>query len=424
MSCAEVDAALERLRSEEDEISAALLELEDHPGYRLLNGAPLTGRTLELWTTAKAVTGNLWEGLAAHKEALQAAATLRARRQHPGQAELAELTTLLTGPSVQLAGPDIPLERRGLTEGPHKTEHLTLAALVAQMNTGFSAVTEVVANADQAWSQQVSRLSEIESDWRAAAQLVQALGLRPGEDPAASTVERIGADLTGLRATVNADPLSAWRDGTLDTGQFDRLKNAADAARSDLERAARVRAEFDQLAERISGLIGSVATEEESLRGAAERARQKIAGSTAASTPGVAPALQERLTALSALCGRISWPELAAQLDQLQRDTAAAAEKAQAELATVLALLAERDELRGRLEAYRAKAAGRGLAEDLGLAEDYHRAKDLLWTAPCELAQARAAVLAYQASVTSGSARPAARDGLPAARGSEGDGQQ
>src|SRR5215469_13749273 len=96
MSRAEADAALERLRAEEDEISAALLELEDHPGYRLLNGATLTGLTLERWTRVKTVIGTLWEGLAAHKETVQAAADVRARRQHPGEADLAELTRLLT----------------------------------------------------------------------------------------------------------------------------------------------------------------------------------------------------------------------------------------------------------------------------------------------------------------------------------------
>lgn len=72
MSRAEVDEGLERLRAEEDEISAALLEVEDHPGYRLLNGAALTGLTLERWTTAKTVIGTLREGLAAHKETVQA----------------------------------------------------------------------------------------------------------------------------------------------------------------------------------------------------------------------------------------------------------------------------------------------------------------------------------------------------------------
>jgi hypothetical protein len=424
LSRAEVDAALERLRAEEDEISAALLELEDHPGYRLLKGAVLTGLTLERWTTAQTVIGTLWEGLGAHQETVQAAADLRARRQHPGAAELAELTQLLTGASVELAGPEIPLERRGLLQGPRQTEHLTLAALVARMNSTFTAVTKIVASADDAWSQEASRLRHIESAWRAATELVQTLELRPDEDPTASAVERIGTDLTSLRTTVNSDPLSAWRDGTLDTGPFDRLQSAADAARSDLERAAQVRAQFEPLAAKVSALISSVATDEDRLRAATGQVQEKIAGSPVAGAPDVAPALQQRLTALSSLPGGGRWPELATQLDRLRRDAAAAAENARAALANVMAPLADRDELRGRLEAYRAKATRRGLAEDLGLAEGYRRARDLLWTAPCDLDQARAAVLAYQKSVASHPAPPAGRDGRPAARGNEEDGPQ
>jgi hypothetical protein len=421
MSRTEVDAALERLRAEEDEISAALFELENHPGYRLLNGAALEGLTLERWTRAKTVIGTLWEGLAAHKQTVQAAADYRARRQHPGVAELAELTRLLTGASVELTGPEIPLQRRGLLQGPRTTEHLTLAALVARMNSGFRTATEIVASADDAWSAEVSRLRAIESGWRAAAELVQTLGLRPGNDPAEGEVDRIGADLTSLRDAVNSDPLSLWPDGTLDTGRFDRLQSAADVARSGLERAAQVRAEFGQLAAQVAALISSVAAAEDSLRAAAEQVREKIAGSTAASAADVGPALSARLAALSGLRGRARWSDLATQLDQLQRDAAAAAESAQAALATVMAPLAERKELRGLLDAYQAKAARAGLAEDLSLAEGYRRAKDLLWTAPCDLDQARAAVRAYQASVANRYARPAARDGEQAARGSEGD---
>src|SRR5260370_7624232 len=69
MSRAEVDEALGRLRKEEDDITAALLAVTDHPGYRLLDGASLAGVTLERWTAASATVGTLWQGLDAHKSA-------------------------------------------------------------------------------------------------------------------------------------------------------------------------------------------------------------------------------------------------------------------------------------------------------------------------------------------------------------------
>src|SRR5207237_464342 len=63
------------------------------------------------------------------------------------------------------------------------------------------------------------------------------------------------------------------------------------------------------------------------------------------------------------------------------------------------ALLRRRDELRGLLDAYQAKAARLGAAEDIELAAHYRQASDLLWTAPCDLAAATAAVTRYQQAI-------------------------
>jgi hypothetical protein len=69
------------------------------------------------------------------------------------------------------------------------------------------------------------------------------------------------------------------------------------------------------------------------------------------------------------------------------------------------ALLAERNELRGRLDAYRAKALRRGLGESGDLWSLADAARDVLYTAPCDLAAARAAVNAYQDALTATIAR-------------------
>ena len=63
------------------------------------------------------------------------------------------------------------------------------------------------------------------------------------------------------------------------------------------------------------------------------------------------------------------------------------------------ALSGQRDELRGLLGAYRAKAAALGAAEDPALTSQYRHARDLLWTAPCQLAEADQAVRDYQRAV-------------------------
>jgi hypothetical protein len=61
--------------------------------------------------------------------------------------------------------------------------------------------------------------------------------------------------------------------------------------------------------------------------------------------------------------------------------------------------LDRRDELRGLLDAYQARAAKLGGAEDSELDARYDRAHDLLWTAPCDLSAAADAVAGYQQAV-------------------------
>jgi hypothetical protein len=78
-------------------------------------------------------------------------------------------------------------------------------------------------------------------------------------------------------------------------------------------------------------------------------------------------------------------------------------------------LLARRDELRGRLNAYRAKAAARGQAEHPDLTTRYAQARDLLYTAPCDLRASTRSVHAYQQTLAAilASATTSDDDGRP-----------
>jgi hypothetical protein len=65
----------------------------------------------------------------------------------------------------------------------------------------------------------------------------------------------------------------------------------------------------------------------------------------------------------------------------------------------VATALGHRDELRGLLDAYKAKAARLGLGENPDLAARYEQAHDLLWTRPYDPAAAEAAVASYQQAI-------------------------
>ncbi|MCS7479592.1 hypothetical protein ACFFQW_19495 [Umezawaea endophytica] len=68
-------------------------------------------------------------------------------------------------------------------------------------------------------------------------------------------------------------------------------------------------------------------------------------------------------------------------------------------VANLAGLLERRTELRGRLEAYRAKATGLGHAENAALSVLHRAAHDVLFTAPCDLPEATRAVGRYQRAV-------------------------
>lgn len=106
--------------------------------------------------------------------------------------------------------------------------------------------------------------------------------------------------------------------------------------------------------------------------------------------------IEELTTALAAAADQAPQPEsaddlagrAASLLDQLRLLEAEGAEK-----------LRIRDELRGRLDAYNAKAHAIGLSENLELHNLYASAYDALYVAPCDVALAQRVVEAYEKAV-------------------------
>ena len=95
-------------------------------------------------------------------------------------------------------------------------------------------------------------------------------------------------------------------------------------------------------------------------------------------------------------------------MDTIETEAAAATERYRDAGRAAATLLDKRAELRGLLDAYQAKSVRLGAAEDTELGKLYAQAHDLLWTAPCDLAVAAAAVTNYQQAILtlSGGRRP------------------
>jgi len=400
-------AAVKAAVAERDVIQANLLELDSSFGKQLLAGAELTGDTKRRWDATAATLATLWQVYSAYSAVVDQAAEAAAR--HLGTRELAALTALLTGRSVQLASSPAPLAGRDLADSGR--EDLTLATAVARMRGAFAAVTEVVAAAEHVWTEVAGRLDAAGAELARVTSLAATLG----DEALTGDLAAVQSQLARLRDTLNSDPLALWlgrsgpsrsgpsRSGqggtTVDTSGADRLRAEVAAAATRVDELVRLR---DDARQRIAGVTAAAATARstrEDAFAAWQRAAAKIAAAALPPEPADLADLSARLAGLGPLLASGRLTRLASELDLLDRElTTATAAYKEAERA-VVAAMAKRDELRGLLGAYKAKAARLGAVEDSGLAERYDQARDLLWTAPCDLATAEAAVVAYQQAV-------------------------
>jgi DNA repair exonuclease SbcCD ATPase subunit len=215
-----------------------------------------------------------------------------------------------------------------------------------------------------------------------------------------SSVEQAQASLSDLRALLNTNPLALWRGNAVDSAPLDRLRKQAAAVTAQVAELARVRADADQ---RLAEIASAVAAAEQALADATaarERAASRInlSASALGPLPDVA-ALTGRAAALPAMKAAGRWTRLASELDVIGKQAAVVARQCREAEEAAAGLVGQRNEMRGLLDSYHAMAGGLGAAENTELEASYQQAKQLLWTAPCDLEAATAAVNGYQQAV-------------------------
>jgi hypothetical protein len=384
--------------AERDAIQANLLELDGGFTRRLLDGAPLTGQTRERWDAVSATLAGLWEAYLAYSAVVDRVAELGTGPHRPAKKDLPELDSLLTGASVRMARGTVPLARRNLSDTG--VQAVTLTGAVAAMRRSFSEVAEVTSAVETVWAQVGERLDAAAAEL--AAGLPRAAGL--GEELEAA-LHDAQASLQAMRAAVNADPLRLWSGGRVDTAAADLVREQVAGLSARIADLDRVRS---QARRRIDGLNAAVTAARAARADAVtawHRAAQRIAA-----LPPLPPGIAEPpLDTLAALAAAGRWPALATELDRCDSALAAAVRQTEDCERSAAIGLANRDELRGLLGAYKAKAARLGVAEDADLVASYDQARDLLWSAPCDLTAAASAVAGYQRAINATTTREGGR---------------
>lgn len=385
MSWEGIDHALNRVRGEVDRISLNLADLDRHTVYRLLRGAELNGGTRGRWEAADVHAHRLWPTHAAFESVVEHAARLRESGVADSQAEL---TRLLMGESVTLPLAEVPLRERGLLDPG--TENITLAEAIARMTADYEAITEVVSAVETAWDALHPRLDELDAMWREVGTLADMVEVPDDE------YEDLRAELERVGNTVRRDPLSLVADGGVDTLDLDRMRSILDRTRGELRDALRMRDAYDESVSRLDSAIDDV--EKVVLRSRDLRVRvvAKISSPAAIDVPDPVPELRAAIAEMDELRSRRRWRALGARLGELQRSVHESGDDARDRERNLGGLLQRRAELRGRLDAFRARAVRLGLAEHERLVEPHGRAHWELWKAPCDLRAATVALSAYQ----------------------------
>ncbi|MET9499986.1 hypothetical protein [Streptomyces sp. NPDC006552] len=402
----EADRALARLGAEHEAIETSLFALQDHAGRRLLEGARLTGATRERWAAAEQAITLLWSYFDAYTGALRAAREIRARRKWPNRDDLTQLTELLRGESVTVASAAGAGAPPPSLTGPAKlSERFTLAALVERMNGLYASSLDMVVAADAVWSALPARIDMLSAELARTRRLAHSVGVRPGEHPAGDDLERITGALTRLREQVVSDPLTYWQKapgssapggGRPDTTAYDRQARALEEVRREIEAVLTVRQDAEARLGRLRDVLSRADRTLAEARSARGEVLAKIAASEVPAVSGPPIALQEQLATAADYRRHGQWHRLSPLLESLETKAEDELLRARESLTAVTAPLAVRAELRGRLDAYKAKVARLGFAEDPFLVERYDAARRMLWSAPCDLRVAEAAVLRYQ----------------------------
>ncbi|MET0416454.1 MAG: hypothetical protein ABW022_10580 [Actinoplanes sp.] len=385
-SIAPADAELLRLETAVAAIAGNLVDLDDNPARKELDRTRLTGRTAAAWADATDALTRLWEGYRMLTDVIAQARALRDQRRL-SDGDRAAFVHQVLGASITLSTSTVPLAQRGLLGAGQISTTCTPAELLSAMEDAFHQAVTVATRAAEVWH----RALPAAADAAAALEHVRALG---GGSVALAEADRRLAAFTG---TLAGDPLAV--DESVLAGVRDLI------ARADAERtsATELRENLGQRLTDAHRLADELAEADRQAQAAAAAVAGRFADRDIAGVRGAD--LRPDLAAIDALAAAGQWALISPRLadwSRRARERLAALRDATARNG---GLLATRNELRGRLGAYQAKALRLGLGESSELTALSEAARAALHTGPCDLDAARAAVNAYQDALTATIAR-------------------
>jgi hypothetical protein len=381
-TCHELDVAISDVRAATTRLGAALFELDADCERRSPEALRFTGLSSARWSGVVAQVSALWSWYGALSEAVEA---IKARRgeSRPRQARVEVLWMELHQPAVDLPGEIGQASEVG---------RVPIAAAIETISSTFESTVEILAWLFAVEEVLLPRISDLDVRLAEVEAKAGSGGVAPPE-----SANALREQLRRLRRQVIEDPLS------VDPGSLQWA--GADMERIEAEIGGSL-ATLGSLSEHLEAFEATLTFQVAAIaeaRPLIDEAARKIVDS------GASPrALEDLVHSASSLQRRIAVAGGARGSDlRAASEAARDIDKALSELAdsvrsltaTAAAELGQRRELRGRLDAYRAKVQLLGRGEDPVLERIYRATHDVLYSAPCDLEEAERRVTAYATAV-------------------------
>ncbi|MBW4613997.1 MAG: hypothetical protein KME21_12125 [Desmonostoc vinosum HA7617-LM4] len=408
----DIDQLLADWKNKVKVASHNLLELEELPTYQRLCGSfgfpktDLTGITAVQVTPALTAINDLFQYLDLLAQTVDKAAQLR--QQLPrflggkqkigflaaGEQKIDEIRQLLTGASIHLPAVQTPLAQRGLLTGAEKAKVITPTQLLEVMTHAFSIAKDTILSVDSAWTNLDSMLVNAEAQIISLQQLAASLN-----QSALSELVQANAEIASLSDRIEQDPLGVSQE--LEQQIQPLLAQLQSALQQKAKQQAQIKEKF-AIAHNLLQQLKEINTK--SVTTFAE-CQEKVLDHSMLKTPLTQiqiDALSQWLTKLETKLTEGLVNPVMVGLENWTIKAKEYIESVEQAYTVNNAPLETRRELRGRLEALKAKALARGLIEDVTLAELAEQAKQLLYTQPTPIDKATELVSRYEKRLNNG----------------------
>jgi hypothetical protein len=391
MTSEELDRKLRDLRQATERIGANLLQLELDPNRELLENSPLEGRSAEGWAVTSAALSQLWQWHGELEALLTRAEKLRETRARLRPDELVELDALLIGPSIEFAGQPVPLAERDLFGHSPATQPCTPDSLLARMSTAFEEAKTFLVGVGRAWDAYLPRLTAAQTGLAQTLERAGALGAADAE-----RLERVGEELAALMAGLAKDPLSVRLEAV------EAAEASLDAVRHDVDSLGELSREIGNRLQEGHDLLDRLRQAQRESEVAHREVMEKIDHAAVPEPLTLAPDLERQLDDVADLARKGAWPEARDALRQWTKRVGALLDETRQIGVQNHAPIEARNQLRGLLGAYRAKAGQLGLIEDPELSDLFRRAREELYSAPTDVERAAELVSRYRRALPGG----------------------